>query len=104
METQGTWLRIKGNKVGGKGPMLRVQKLRFDESMYWTVCHCQFESVVKHNNWNEQEKATHLLAILQGPATNVEPSIPAKVKYNTTLMGLRAVTGTNCCSQSILPN
>jgi hypothetical protein len=79
--------------------MVRVKKLRFAESMSWTVCQCQFESVVKHNNWKEQEKA-----ILQGPVTNVEPNIPAKVMYNTTLMGLRAVTGTNRCSQSIVPN
>jgi hypothetical protein len=40
--------------------------------------HCQYEAVVKHN-WMAQEKATHLLAILQSPVTNVVHSIPAKV-------------------------
>jgi hypothetical protein len=54
--------------------------------------HYQFEAVVKHN-WTAQEKATHLLVILQGPVTNAVHSIPAKVMYKNTAEELKGCYG-----------
>jgi hypothetical protein len=46
----------------------------------------QFEAVAGHNNWAPWEKATHLLAILQGQAADVLYSVPAKVMYEEIIM------------------
>jgi hypothetical protein len=44
----------------------RVKALRFNEFISWTMFHCQFDTVVGQNKWTPQEKATHLVTIIEG--------------------------------------
>jgi hypothetical protein len=55
-----------------------MKPLKFDGSAFLTVIHGEPEAVLEHNVWTAQEKATHLLTILQVQAANILLSVPAR--------------------------
>jgi hypothetical protein len=48
-----------------------VEPLKFDGSTSWTIFHIQFEAAADINDWTSQEKAAHLLAILQAQTADI---------------------------------
>lgn len=73
-----------------------------------TIFHHQFEAVVRLN-WTPQEKATHLLGVLQGQATDILHIGPAEAMYKDVQV-LKDHCGDNhlaaripCCHQAVGP-
>jgi hypothetical protein len=59
-----------GNDAG------RAKPPKFDGSTLWAMFRRQFETVAGHNRWMPQEKATYLIAALQGLACDVLHGVP----------------------------
>lgn len=60
----------------------------FDGSMFWTLFHHEFKVVAEHNRWVDWEKAAHLLAVLQGQATNFLHNIPIEARCDDIIEAL----------------
>jgi hypothetical protein len=75
--------RGSGNTVTGAK---RVKPQRFNGFMYLAMFHQQFEAIARHNC--VPREVTHLLAILQGKATDVLHSVPAEMTYQDTAEAL----------------
>jgi hypothetical protein len=64
----------------------RIKPANFDGS--WTLFHHEFEVVAEHNSWVNWEKATHLLAVWQGQATNFLHNIPTEARCDDIIEAL----------------
>jgi hypothetical protein len=71
-----------GNEAG------RAKPPKFDGSTSWAMYRRQFETVADHNRWMPQEKATYLIAALQGRACDVLHGVPRGATYEETIEAL----------------
>jgi hypothetical protein len=69
--------------VGGRtrNDARRAKPPTFDGSTSWAMFQRQFETVADHNRWMPQEKATYLIAALQGQACDVLHEVSKGVTY-----------------------
>jgi hypothetical protein len=61
---------------------------KFDGSTSWAMFRCQFQTVAEHNHWTPREKATYLIAALQGRACDVLHGVPRGSTYDETIEAL----------------
>jgi hypothetical protein len=71
-----------GNDAG------RAKPPKFDGSTSWAMFRRQFETVADHNRWMPQEKATYLIAALEGRACDVLHWVPRGATYEETIEAL----------------
>ena len=62
---------------------------KFDGATSWAVYHQQFEATAIQNNWIPNEKAAHLLSVLQGEAADILHTVPAEAMYENIIGALR---------------
>jgi hypothetical protein len=67
----------------------KLKPQKFHGSTSWPAFHCQFEAVTSHNEWTSCEKATHLLAILQGQVADILHSVLARAAYEDIIRALK---------------
>jgi hypothetical protein len=65
-----------------------VKPPKFDGATSWAVFHQQFENAGVQNNWTSNEKAAHLLSVLQGQAADNLHTMLAEVMYEDTVGAL----------------
>jgi hypothetical protein len=73
----------------------KIKPPRFDGSMSWTQFHGEVKARVKRNSWTNQEKARHLLALLQGQAVYILHSVPSGPRYKDMAEVLEGHYGDN---------
>jgi hypothetical protein len=69
----------------------RIKPAGFDGSMSWTLFHHEFKVVAEHNSWVDWGKTTHLLAVLQGQATNFLHNVPIEASCDDIIEALRGL-------------
>jgi len=62
-----------------------VKPPKFDGATSWAVFHRQFATTAVQNNWTPNEKAAHLLSVLQGQAADTLQTVVAEAMYETLL-------------------
>jgi hypothetical protein len=85
LEAQLAAVEARIRRAGGGGPRAhttRVRQPKFDGATSWAVFHRQFETLAVQNNWMPNEKAAHLLSVLQGKAADIFHTVPAKATYD----------------------
>ena len=73
LEAQLAAVDVRSRRAGGGGQgahSTTVKPQKFDGSTSWAVFHRQFEAAAVQNNWTSNEKAAHLLSVLQGKAAD----------------------------------
>ena len=68
-----------GSGLGANNTIVKPPK--FDGATSWAVFHRQFENAGVQNNWTPNEKAAHLLSVLQGQAADILHTMLAEVMY-----------------------
>jgi hypothetical protein len=79
--------RAEGANTAGVGTC-SAQSQTFNGDTTWSVFRRQFEVVVEHNRWSNQDKSTYLIIALKGRAADVLPGIPTNTTYEDTLRAL----------------
>jgi hypothetical protein len=69
--------RASGGSPGAKSTTVKPPNL--DGATSWAVFHRQFEAAAGQNNWTSNERAAHLLSVLQGKAADIFRTVPAEV-------------------------
>lgn len=88
LEAQSAAMEARTKRAGGGGPGANnttVKLPKFDGAISWAVLPRQFETVAVQNNWTPNEKAAHLLSVLQGQAADILHTVPAEEMYETLL-------------------
>jgi hypothetical protein len=62
---------------------------KIDGATSWAVYHLQFEAAAVQNNWTPNEKAAHLLSVLQGEAAGSVHTVPAEATCEGIVGALR---------------
>jgi hypothetical protein len=66
-----------------------VKPPKFGGATFWTVFCRQFEAAAVQNNWKPNEKAVHLLSVLQGQAAGILHIVPTEAAYDGIVGALR---------------
>jgi hypothetical protein len=75
-----------GSRIGNDAR--RAKPPKFDGSTSWAMFRRQFETVADHNCWTSWEKATYLIAALQGQACDVLHGVPRGATYKEAIEAL----------------
>jgi len=62
---------------------------KIDGATFWAVYHRQFEAAAVQNKWTPNEKAAHLLSVLQDEAAGNLHTVPAEATYEGIVWALR---------------
>ena len=78
---------------GGPGAnTTTVKPPKFDGATSWVVVfHRQFQVAAVQNNWTTNEKAAHLLSMIQSQAADILNTVPAAATYEDIVGALRTV-------------
>ena len=75
---------------GGQGAhSTTVKAPKFDGATFWAVFHRQFEVAAVQSNWTSNERAAHLLIVLQGKAADILHTVPVAATYEDIVGALR---------------
>jgi hypothetical protein len=69
-----------------------LKQPKFDGSVYWAGFHRQLEAAADHK-WTSNERAAHLLAVLQGKAADVLHSVSHEATYQDIVGALKGRYG-----------
>jgi len=92
LEAQLAAVDVRSRRAGGGGQgahSTTVKPPKFDGATFWAVFHRQFEAAAVQNNWTSNEKAAHLLSVLQGKAADILHTVPAEAKYEDIVGALQ---------------
>jgi len=96
LEAQLAAVDARTRRAGGGGPganSTTVKPPKFDGGTSWAVFHRQFEASAFQNNWTSNEKAVHLLSVLQGKAADILHTVPAEATYEDIVGALQDCFG-----------
>jgi hypothetical protein len=83
-EAQLAVVEARNRREGGGYPganITTVKPPKFDGATSWAVYHRHFEAAAIQNKWTPNEKAAHLLSVLQGQAADFVHTMPAVATY-----------------------
>jgi len=79
---------------GGPGAnTTTVKPLKLNGATSWAAFHGQFEAAAVQNNWTPNEKAAHLLSLLQGKASDILHTMLTEATYKDIVRALRDCFG-----------
>jgi len=70
--------------VGDRSPGAKTttaKSQKFDGATFWPIFHQQFEAAAIQNNWTPNEKAAHLLSVLQDQDADILHTVQAQMTY-----------------------
>jgi hypothetical protein len=85
-------LDARSSRTSGGSPRAKsttVKPPKFDGATSWSVFHWQFEIAALQNNWTSNDRAAHLLSVLQGKAADILHTVAAEATYEDIVGALR---------------